>query len=103
MTAIRAVLTLLGAGFAFLIVRAIATGDFASAGNWLMSDPWGLVTLADLYLGFALAAVVIAAVERGWARIVWILPIPFLGNVWTVLWFVLRLPEIWRRLRRPAS
>jgi hypothetical protein len=60
----------------------------------------GIVTLADLYLGFVLTAVVIAGFERGFRAVLWILPLPFLGNVWAVVWFVVRLPELFRRLAR---
>jgi len=36
---------------AALIVWAAGAGDFMSFGAVLMSDPWGVVTLADLYIG----------------------------------------------------
>ncbi len=94
MTILRLVLAVLGAGFAALIVWAVLYGDFAAAGAWLFGNPWGLVTLADLYLGFVLSAVVIAVLERNWYAVLWIAPIPFLGNVWTVVWFTFRLPRL---------
>jgi len=66
----------------------------------MLSEPWSVVTLIDLYFGFILCAVVIALFERSWpARALWIFPIFVLGNVWTAVWFVLRLPEMARRLR----
>lgn len=83
-----------------LIVWAIQTGNFSSAGAWLTSDPWGIVTLFDLYAGLAISAGVIALFERSWKSLLWIVPLPFLGNVWTAIWFILRLPEIARRLSR---
>jgi Protein of unknown function (DUF1475) len=99
MMPLRLIYALLGAGLAGLIIFAISSGDFWQAGHWLTSDPWGLVTLADLYLGLAVAAALIALFERSWTALLWIIPLPFLGNVWTIVWFVLRLPEIARRLR----
>ncbi len=82
-----------------LIIWAVRAGDFGGAGDWLTGEPWGIVTLGDLYFGFALSALVIAATERRWLpALFWILPIFVLGNVWTGLWFILRWPELWRRL-----
>ena len=103
MTIIRVVYAALGLGLAGLITFAVATGDFWSAGRWLMSDPWGLTTMADLYLGFAITALFIALFERRWAAILWIAPLPILGNVWTVVWLVVRLPEVASRLRGRAQ
>ncbi|WP_299865880.1 hypothetical protein [uncultured Hoeflea sp.] len=94
-------LAAMGLGFAALIIYAIADGSFLVAGAWLTSEPWGLVTLADLYLGFVLSALVIWWFEPSPVkRLLWILPIPFLGNVWTVIWFILRLPHLRERLTR---
>jgi hypothetical protein len=103
MTILRLMLALFGAAFGLLIVWAIAIGDFAAAGNWLTSDPWGIVTLADLYFGFLLSAVVIACMERNWRAALWIAPIPFLGNVWTVVWFIVRFPRLLGRRQPPES
>jgi len=101
MTALRIILAMLAVWFAGLIVRAVLAGDFAQAGNWLLSDPWGIVTLADLYLGFLLSALVIVAVERSWRAVLWIAPIPVLGNLWTIVWFIVRFPVLLGR--KPAS
>ena len=99
---LRLVLAGMGLLLAGTIGWAMIVGDFSAAGTWLTSDPWGIVTLADLYFGFVLSALVIAGLERHWRAVLWILPIPFLGNVWTVIWFIVRLPELLRRLGRPA-
>jgi hypothetical protein len=83
-----------------LIWLAFTTGDFGAAGSWLMSDPWGRVTLFDLYLGFFLLAVIIALFEKRPLRaILWIAPLPVLGNIWAAVWLVFVLPELVRRLR----
>ncbi len=66
----------------------------------MFSEPWSLVTLIDLYLGFFLGATVICLFEKSSiARLFWAAPIFVLGNIWTTLWFVWRLPELARRLR----
>jgi hypothetical protein len=96
----RLLLLILSLAFALLIIRAVMTGDFRAEGAWLMSHPWGLVSLADLYIGFLISSVMIACFEKPKHAALWILPIPFLGNVWTIIWLVLRLPALRVRLRR---
>lgn len=96
---LRTLLAILGAVFSALIVWALFQGDFSEAGRWLSTDPWGIVTLADLYFGFLMFAVIIVLVERNRQALFWIIPIPFLGNVWVVIWFVMRLPRIARAFR----
>jgi hypothetical protein len=105
MTVLRIILAIFATAFAALIVWAVIVGDFATAGAWLTSDPWGIVTLADLYFGFLLSAVVIAAFERRWAAILWIAPIPIIGNLWTAIWFIMRFPVVLSRItgRKPAG
>lgn len=92
MILLRAVLVLAGLALVALVAWAVFAGDFRAAGRYLTSDPWGVVTLADLYLGFLLSSLVIAAFERNWRAALWIAPIPFLGNIWTVIWFIVRFP-----------
>ncbi|MEO1746319.1 MAG: DUF1475 family protein [Pseudomonadota bacterium] len=99
MQILRLIIAILGVLFAATIIWAVIVGDFWEEGGWLTSNPWGIVSLADLYLGFLLSAVVIAFAERRWTAAMWIAPIPFLGNVWVVIWFVLRLPMLRERLR----
>ena len=101
MAIFRSLLGLAALAFAALIVWAAKAGDFSGAGTWLTSHPWGIVTLIDLYIGFAISAVVIALFERRtWRAILWILPLPILGNVWTLVWLAFALPDLARRLRR---
>jgi hypothetical protein len=94
MNFLRGTLALLGVVLAILIAWAVRIGDFGEAGRWLTSDPWGIVTLADLYFGFLLSAVIIGFLERSWKAVLWIAPIPVLGNVWTVLWVIFRFPVL---------
>ena len=66
----------------------------------MTSDPWTIVTLIDLYLGFFIAAAIIVLFERRLlVGLLWAAPIFVLGNVWTAIWFIFRLPEMARRLR----
>lgn len=100
---IRIIVAVLGAAFAVMILWAFFAAEFWSSFDAITADPWGLVTLADLYLGFFLTAIVIAYFERGLRAVLWIVPLPFLGNVWAVIWFVVRLPELRRRLTGPRA
>ena len=99
MNLLRSTYAFLGVCLTVLIVYAMLTGNFWQAGNWLSTDPWGIVTLADLYLGLAISVAIMVLFERKMSVLLWIAPLPFLGNIWTALWFVFHLPEIARRLR----
>ncbi|MEE2565611.1 hypothetical protein [Hyphobacterium marinum] len=103
MAILRSLLGLAALAFAALIAWAVNAGNFGEAGGWLTSDPWGIVTLTDLYIGFALIAVVIALFERSaWRSAVWIVPLPFLGNLWALVWLAFVLPKLTQRLRASA-
>jgi hypothetical protein len=97
----RISLLFLSLAFAALIVWAALSGDLRAEGAWLISHAWGLVSLTDLYIGFLISALVIAFFEKPIAAALWIIPIPFLGNVWTLLWLALRLPALRARLSAP--
>lgn len=100
MMILRFLTALGGLALGVLIVLAVSGGGFGAAGSWLMTDPWGRVTLFDLYLGFFFLALIIALFERqGWRAALWIIPLPILGNIWAAVWLVLALPELTRRLR----
>ncbi|WP_323760860.1 hypothetical protein [Maricaulis sp.] len=105
--AIRLLALLGGAVLTGLIVLAVRTGNFSAAGRWLTSDPWGIVTLFDLYFGFLIVAALIAAIEQSVrAKLFWILPIFVLGNVWTAVWLLARAGRIAglsRRLTAPMQ
>lgn len=67
----------------------------------MLSDPWTVVTFLDLYLGFLIAAGVIFLFEKNkLVAAAWAVPIFFLGNIWTVAWFVIRLPALRARFER---
>jgi hypothetical protein len=88
-----------GVAFLGLLVWASFTGDIGQEFAVMMAMPWGQVSIADLYLGFFLYALIVFLVEE--KRLVacfWALPIFVLGNVWAALWLVLRLPTIIARL-----
>ena len=66
----------------------------------MAADPWGVVALIDLYLGFVFLAVLIWLFERNkLIALAFILPLPFLGNIWAAVWIVWRLTALATRLR----
>jgi hypothetical protein len=112
MTLLRAILAALGLGLLGLIVwAATQSGSYAQGGlhgnlfeqgGAIMALPWGTVAMADLYLGFLLIAVVIFLAERSWViALLWCAPLPVLGNVWAVVWLIVRLPYLAKQLTRP--
>ena len=73
---------LAGVGIAAMgavLVYAFTQGDFALEGSTLLSMPWGVVSLVDLYVGFALFSGWIAYREAS----------PVTALVWIVLMMVL--------------
>jgi len=65
--------------------------NFPAALAAIASQPWGLVTLLDLYVGLAVVAVVIYSAEDSKpVALVWIVLLVALGNVATLAWMIRR-------------
>lgn len=96
----RTMTALLGLAFVALIVWAFANADFFASFSAIAGDPWGVVSLADLYLGFFLFAVVIVLFD-GWkaTTFIWLLLLFMLGNAVAALWLVLRWHELRERMK----
>jgi hypothetical protein len=62
-----------------ILVYAFALGDFTAEGAQLLAMPWGIVSLVDLYVGFALFSAWIVYREKA------VLP----SLLWVVLMMVL--------------
>lgn len=77
-------------------------GSIFDQGSVLFTLPWGIVAMVDLYVGFAFFMVIVFLTERSAvSALIWALPILVLGNVWTALWLIIRLPQLADRLNRP--
>ncbi|MBN1399924.1 MAG: DUF1475 family protein [Anaerolineae bacterium] len=91
-----------------VLIYGFTVGDFGGEGAQLLRMPWGIVSLVDLYVGFALFSIWIVYRERSWWRsVVWVLLMMILG-FWTgalyTLVALLRSGGDWRRFwlgRRP--
>ena len=63
-----------------VLVSALKNGNFSEEGRLLLSMPWGIVSLVDLYVGFILFSCWIVYRERSPIRsIVWVTLVMLLG------------------------
>jgi hypothetical protein len=71
------------------ILYAFTFGNFVVEGAWLTSHPWGIVSLVDLYVGFAIFSMWIVYRENSLATaIIWVVLMMVFGN-WTAALYVL--------------
>lgn len=107
MTLVRTLSLLGGLVLLAAIIWAVMTAgqSLTEAIAWLVSGPWGVVTLVDLYLGFFFIGVLIWLLEPSKTiALLFILPLPFLGNVWAAVWMAWRLAHVIRaRGTQPAQ
>jgi hypothetical protein len=73
-----------------VLIYAFTAGDFSAEGSTLLSMPWGIVSLVDLYVGFALFAGWIIYREQSPLRAaVWVLLLMvlgfFIGSLYTLI------------------
>jgi hypothetical protein len=62
------------------LIYGFTVGDFGSDGGQLLRNPWGVVSMVDLYTGFMLFSAWIAFREGSVARaIVWVVLMMVLG------------------------
>ena len=63
-----------------IITRAFTSGNFSEEGGRLLSMPWGIVSMVDLYVGFTLFSCWIVYREKSLIRsIVWVILMMTLG------------------------
>jgi hypothetical protein len=72
-----------------VLIYGFTVGDFATEGKQLLSMPWGIVSLVDLYVGFTLFSGWIVYREKSVARsVVWVVLMMVLG-FWTASLYTL--------------
>ena len=63
-----------------VLVFGFTVGDFGSEGSQLMRMPWGIVSLVDLYVGFALFSCWIVFREKAFLpSLIWVVLMMVLG------------------------
>jgi hypothetical protein len=63
-----------------VLLNGFVNGNFSQDGGELLRNPWGIVSLVDLYVGFALFSVWIAFRETNIiAAVIWIVLMMVLG------------------------
>jgi hypothetical protein len=101
MTAARLLLVVATLAFAAMLVWAIGAASLSASFSAIAADPWGFVTLVDLYTGFAMFGLVLAFTEeRKLVALAVFAAMLVLGNVITLAWVAWRLPLLWARLAR---
>lgn len=63
-----------------VLVYGFTAGDFFADGSTLLKNPWGIVSLVDLYVGFSLFSLWIAYREKNkGVALIWIVLMMVLG------------------------
>ena len=66
-----------------ILVYGFTVGNFSAEGAKLLAMPWGIVSLVDLYVGFALFSCWIVFREKAWLpSVFWVVMMMVLG-FWT--------------------
>jgi hypothetical protein len=107
MNVLRAAVGILGLALLGLVIWAAVAmqdlhGTFFDQLAVVSTLPWGVATLADLYVGFIFFAAIVFLTERSWlVAALWAAPIFILGNIWSALWLIIRLPHLAKQLSKP--
>jgi hypothetical protein len=84
-----------------ILISGFTVGDLAGEGSTLLSMPWGIVSLVDLYVGFSLFSCWIIYRERSFARsALWVVLTMVLGFFTASLYTLIALQTSggdWRR------
>ncbi|MBU3731314.1 MAG: hypothetical protein FGM26_07210 [Beijerinckiaceae bacterium] len=72
------------------IIWAIGEKPMGESFSAMIRDPWGVVTLIDLYWGFIAFAVVVSWFEKPWVTAILFVLLCVLGNVVSMLWLAFR-------------
>jgi hypothetical protein len=75
-----------------VLIYGFTVGDFTGEGSLLLTMPWGIVSLVDLYVGFTLFSGWIVYREKSLARsVVWIALVMVLGFLIASLYTLIAL------------
>lgn len=63
-----------------VLLNGFINGNFGQDGGELLANPWGIVSIVDLYVGFALFSIWIALREKNvLAAVIWIILMMIFG------------------------
>lgn len=63
-----------------VLIYGFTVGDFGADGQKILTNPWGIVSLVDLYVGFSLFSAWIVYREKSpWAALIWVVLMMTLG------------------------
>jgi hypothetical protein len=68
------------------IIWAFKSAPFWASFDLITENPWGKVTLIDLYSGFVAFAIIIGLVDGPWIGLIAFLLLCVLGNVVSLAW-----------------
>jgi hypothetical protein len=84
-----------------VLIYGFTVGDFATDGGRILTNPWGIVSLVDLYTGFILFSAWIVYREQSVAAmVVWVILMMVLGFFTASLYTLIALQRSggdWRR------
>lgn len=77
-----------------VLIYGFTSGDFFEEGRQLLSMPWGIVSLVDLYVGFTLFSAWIVYREKSVLRsLVWVILMMVLGFFTASLYVLITLQQ----------
>jgi hypothetical protein len=92
MTVAKIVAALGALAMAAILIYGFTVGDFFGEGQVLLSMPWGIVSLVDVYVGFILFSGWIVYREKSLLRsALWIILVMILGNFSASLYALIAL------------
>jgi len=101
MTVAKIVAALGALAMAVILIYGFTVGDFGGEGQVLLSMPWGIVSLVDVYVGFILFSAWIIYREKSLLRsTIWVIAVMVLGNLTASLYALIALITSrgdWRR------
>lgn len=67
-------------GMSAVLIYGFSTGDFIADGSKILQNPWGIVSLIDLYTGFILFSIWIVYREKSvFHSVIWVILMMVLG------------------------
>jgi len=86
---LKTLLSFLAAVFSIAIYWAFTQKPISESGAWLIKDPWGIVTLIDLYIGFFLFSLFMyfTSIKKR-SLLIWVPALMGLGNIIALVYLI---------------